>query len=218
MAYKVADKLPGLPSSIHKRMDLADPLLKALQASAKDANAQNVANRDKLYEIADQYELSFVEVFLCKRVGTNPRNRGGGMLEPSTLPSRTEALVNGGFSFSEVSRACATQRAAGEEGDREEARCAKLASRNPFMMKVTPGTLEIFSLTVSHTKEVVRSCSAGVPCTIDYISENGVLSASIVSLKCPPMGKAIDKRVPMEGVLQGVRPAPPVDSRCGHGG
>ena len=136
-ATRFAEKLSNLPTSIDKRMDMCAARLEGIKTELVAPNACTVSLRDQLFTISDEYDLCSFQTVKNMRVGTHPRNRGGGMLEPSSLPTRLQKLATGGVSFAEMGRACAVEKPSDPAIAKQYMDAnRKLAATSPCMAKV----------------------------------------------------------------------------------
>lgn len=191
-ATRFATKLQNLPAEYGKRMDMCAHIIEGLKAEARQPDACMVSLRDMVYKTCDEYDLCDFDIIKNHKVGTNPRNRGGGMLDPSDLDGRMENLGRDGVSFAELSRACAEESPLDPKQKLDyEQKNKKLADSNANMAKVTEPH-QVYSLTCSHTKESFKSAEAGVPCTIASISEDGRISKEKLKRRNAPIGQAIE--------------------------
>ena len=190
-ATRFSDALSNLPSTIDKRLDMCATRLEGIKRESMEPNACTVSLRDQLFTICDEHDLCTFQTVKNMRVGTHPRNRGGGMLEPSSLPTRLQKLVFGGVSFAEMARACAVEKPSDPLTAKQYmAANKKLASTSPCMVNVE-SEYDLYSMTCSHTKECFKSAEGHVPCTIEEISEGGRISPAILTLRNPPLGQAL---------------------------
>lgn len=183
---------------------MARPSLKALEDRARSENPRCVAIRDEAFDAFDEWDLSKTLTMPPEVVGWHWSNRGSSGIEPQNVPKKALSFKKGGWSNTEVRRACAVEREPNAEGDKHEANNADTAKKSGGLLApISKGSLKIFSLTVGHTAQTVRAVKAGCKCldtkTYEEIQEGGHLKVAKVCEGEPeggPLHRALEQGWP----------------------
>ena len=149
---------PGLTNmSAKERMQTAKRDLDALKAKCNEPSAQIVVIRDELYSTLMLNALARKRRIPPMAMGFHPRNRGHVGIVAGDTRTKLVRFV-GGFSPAECDRAVAVQRSPGDRGDAFEAKNIQMSKdSNGVLAPVSPGSLEAFSLTCTHTYGALRT-------------------------------------------------------------
>ncbi len=182
----------NLEKSIEDRVEAAREAMQDIMRRFSLPGAKPVSLRDEAYAVLERHGLCYVACVMNEQVGTHPRNRGGIILEIQNVILKLHKFAKNRFSFDECARACAVERPHGCLGNQYEKVVQALAMKaNGQLMPVANGSLRIFSITCSHTKEALRAAVWGVPCEDPELSQNGFVSKALLAEKDEALGKAI---------------------------
>jgi hypothetical protein len=180
------------------KIDSITPAITDVIAASHLPGASFVSLRDDLLAILDVAGLSYKQSMHCSSVGVHPRNRGGTGVAPDRVHAKVMMLAKIGFSFRECGNACATERPKSEEVTSTYILFNdKLGASSPYLANVVADTLNVFTITASHTNQALRAIYYGVPCDDPNIADDGHLSVRKIGHDDPRITDVLRDGMPM---------------------
>jgi len=182
--------------SVQERLEYCRSKFEGIASRAKSATAQPVRLRDEFWRLCLDNGLAYRQRLPPCDVGVWPKNRSASGLVASEPRKKLVRFKKDGFSFAECKKACALERVPGDEGDADELVNIDIASKGAGSLAgVLKGTIEIFTITCSHTNQALRLGYFEVDVSEEDLKElqiDGKLSIVMIRIHDPNLGDACE--------------------------
>ena len=165
--------------------------LLATDPSARDSRMKSTV--DEILALLTKNNLAYKAKFNNQHVGVHKDNRFGDGLNPQDVHDLLQMIVTQGWSWGEVSRACAVEV---QPGDNEHLMFNEKVAEasNGMLAECIREDIKIVSLSCSHTVAALRcvlaECRSG---SESSITKDGVISKQLVLDRSPEMQSALDE-------------------------